>query len=59
VRYGLGEKLWWPEDCSVSTVQTEIKPVSSHVKLFGFDLKLLQSVPRVFWCHFDIWTSRI
>jgi hypothetical protein len=29
------------------------------VKRFGFDLKLLQSVPRVFWHHFDICTSRI
>jgi hypothetical protein len=58
-RYRLGEKIWWPEDCSISTAQTETKPVSSHVKRFGFDLKHFQSVPRVFWRHFDIWTSRI
>ena len=55
-RYGLGEKIWWPEDSSVSTVQTETKPVSSRVKRFWFDFKLHQSVPRVFWRHFDIWT---
>jgi hypothetical protein len=26
-----------------------------HVKQFWFDFKLHQSVPRVFWRHFDIW----
>jgi hypothetical protein len=30
--------------------------MSNHVKRFWFDFKLLQSVPRVFWRHFDIWT---
>ena len=58
-RYVSGEKIWWPEDSSVSTVQTETKLVSSRVKRFGFDLKLFQSVPRVFWRHFDICTLRI
>jgi hypothetical protein len=46
----------WREDSSVSTVQTETKPMSNRVKRFWFDFKLLQSVPRVFWRHFDIWT---
>jgi hypothetical protein len=55
-RYGLVGKIWWCEVSSVYTTQPETKPMPNCIKRFWFDFKLHQSVPRVFWCHFDIWT---
>jgi hypothetical protein len=55
-RYGLGGKIWWCEVSSVCTIQPETKPMPNRVKRFWFDFKLHQSVPRLFWHHFDIWT---